>query len=101
MEKQIKVYYTTWLPEDIEIGATDTSGLHDTIAIDTIDEAVSCLMSEFAKYPSSSCFHENVWYTCRDMDEDYVTGARTEYTFHLKGFTKEEQEIIYNAMKGK
>jgi hypothetical protein len=43
---------------------------------------------------SSSHFHPGIWYTS-EGDINYRTGAETQRSFHLEGFTPEEEEAIF------
>jgi hypothetical protein len=48
--------------------------------------------------PSSSQFHEGVWYTIYNLD--YKEGKEMSYSIHLNGYNTEEQKRIYDSVKG-
>jgi hypothetical protein len=51
--------------------------------------------------PSSSQFHKGIWYTQIDSDKDYATGADERWSFHLDGFTEEQEKAIHEAVTAK
>jgi hypothetical protein len=54
---------------------------------------------EASDYPSCAVSH--TWYTDADPDRDYSTGAETYYSYHLSGFTMDEELAIYAALTGR
>lgn len=61
-----------------------------------VDKAVKWLLDKGAIEASSSSFHSDVWYTSAE-DINYSTGSFTTYNFHLRGFTPEEQEAVFDV----
>ena len=109
----IKQTYDTITPESAALGDYADSGWVDEegveIAPDEIDIdegetfvslAVKHLRDNYVSEASSSHFHTGVWYSS-SPDIDYHTGEETTYNFHLKGFTVEEEEAIFNSITGK
>jgi hypothetical protein len=71
--------------------------------ITAVDKAVKFLQDNGGSEPSSSQFNYGVWYSTPDSDHnnDYFTkGIEKYYSFHLKGFTPEEEKAIFDKMKG-
>lgn len=109
LDRKIVSYYEKWTPEDVEHGETWDKGEHDEYEIELddfdreegltpVDLAVEYLKDNYVVHASSSHFHPGIWYTAQD-DEDFRTGDRTVVTYHLKGFTEEEERDIYDALK--
>lgn len=73
-----------------ETGWVDKEGTEYSVA-DAIRKLEGC-------EPSSTSFHEGVWYTQSDGNTNYVTGAETRESYHLKGFTKQQEQRIYDAI---
>ena len=71
---------------DIEDGMTESESI--------VEQAEKFLDEEGAVHASSSHFHPGVWYTT-ESEEDFRTGANEERSFHLKGFSPEEQAEIF------
>jgi len=46
---------------------------------------------------SSSDFHPGIWYTSAE-DTNMTTGATTTRSFHLEGFTPEEEQKIFSTI---
>jgi hypothetical protein len=92
--------YETWSHEDTKHGDTDDKGWefqnqeYDSAEelVDNIDEHV---------HPSSGPgFHQNVWYSSTDGEEDYKSGDKTFYAYHIKA-PVEVQKEIYELLKKK
>lgn len=98
-QKIIKTTYETWDEEDLEAGDTDKKGWKDEegTVFDTVEDAIEWLKKNKATHPSSNKFHTGIWYSAED-EQDIKTGERTTYSFHLYGFTDDEEEKIYNAL---
>ncbi len=79
-----------WIDEE---GQDMTPDSYDEEGTTAVDKAVTFLRYHHS-YPSASKFHVGVWYTCQ-YDEDYSTGETEYRSFHLVGFTPEEEELIY------
>lgn len=112
--KRIAITFETITPESAEQGDAADRGWIDEDGVEmtpdeydreegitAVDKAVKFLKYEGASEPSSSHFYEGVWYTAYETDTDYSTGETTNKSYHLKGFTKAEQEAIFNKMKSR
>jgi predicted nucleic acid-binding Zn-ribbon protein len=123
-QKYILMSYETWDNESREIGETDEKGWADTSGgryddpegaenimdpdeIDlhgddnptAVDNAVKFLSDQYVGQTSSSPFSPGDWYTTTDPERDYQTGEETYFSFHLYGFTPEEETEIYTRLK--
>jgi len=108
-DKKITTTYQTTTPESLEDGDYAESGWRDEEGesmlpdeyddedITVIDKAVEFLKNHYAYEPSSSDFHTDIWYSA-SPDENYVTGENTYYSYHLEGFTEEEEYEIWKIM---
>lgn len=110
-ERKIISYYETWSPEDVEIGETDNRGELGEWSVELedydieeglthADVAAKYLLDRGAIEPSSSHFHPGVWYSTY-ADEDFRTGERTVESYHLKGFTKDEEREVWEKVTSK
>ncbi len=54
---------------------------------------------EASDYPAVCVGH--TWYTETDGDKDYSDGSETTKSFHLDGFTEEEERAIYSEITGR
>lgn len=80
-----------WIDEDGERpGDDDEDG--------PVAWAIAYLRGRYAFETSSSFFHTGVWYTCRD-EADPADGSEESRSFHLKGFTKEQERAVYDGVK--
>lgn len=106
--RRIVSYYEIWTPEDAEIGETDDRGELDDVTLELdeydrdegigwADKAIDYLLDEGVNEPSSSRFHPDIWYTAYG-EADYRTGATENRSYHLKGFTEQEQRAVYNGL---
>lgn len=104
-------YYETWSPEDVEIGDTDDKGELDAWEVevdeydreeglDHTDIAADYLIDKGVSEPSSSHFHPGIWYTMYG-DSDFRTGDRTNESYHLKGFSEDEEKEVYEKVMSK
>lgn len=95
--KVIRTTYETWTPRDIEIGDTDDRGWIDEEGepVGSVEEAVDFLTNKNARDASSSHFHPGIWYTATEEGDNSITN----YSFHLDGFTPEEEEQVFNSLK--
>ena len=66
-----------------------------------IDIAVRFLDSEGACHPSSSHFHSGIWYSTDYQILDYGIDEQVEFSFHLSGFTADEERAIFERLTGK
>lgn len=62
--------------------------------------AVKFLQGHYASSASASFFHPGVWYET-EPSTDYHTGEISRNSFHLAGFTDEEERQVYQAIIGK
>lgn len=71
----------------------------DDIRLATV--AVDHLITEggLGMEPSSSAGGPGTWYTNYDANENYQTGARTSYSYHLDGFTPEQETLVFNLYR--
>ena len=115
-DKRIATTYQTVTPESAEQsdfadhgweneeGESMLPDQYDTEeGITAVDKAVKFLQDNGGTEPSSSQFNTGVWYGTPDPDHnnDYFTkGEEKYYSFHLKGFTPEEEAEIFNKIKG-
>lgn len=104
--RRITSTYETWTPEDISFGDTDDKGFLDETGVSmepdcddetAVDNAILFLQKHFVCHASASHFHPGVWYS-DDGDENFETGARTTNSFHLKGFSVDEEKQIFDAI---
>jgi len=107
---RIRIAYEVWTEEDAAVGETDTKGWENEEGIDCtpdtydIDEgidtpvknAVHQLRNSYTTEASSSQFHPGVWYI--GHVNSYRDAEETTYTYHLDGFTAQEEEHIYTTM---
>jgi hypothetical protein len=127
-KRTITVNYETWDEESLEIGETDDKGEDSVIDVELdeydkdegIDIATKACQEIWSKLgisynsstkdfsgivePSSSNFQNSygrngIWYLSITPDTDFRTDEITNYSFHLDGFTKDEEEEIYNKLK--
>ncbi len=65
-----------------------------------VDNAVKFLEDDcYVSESSSSHFDVGAWYSA-SPESDYSTGDETTYNYHLEGFTPEQEEQIFMAIKG-
>lgn len=111
-DKYITTSYYTITPESAENGDFEDHGWYDEEGesmlpdefeieegITAVDKAVDFLENvRYTTEPSSSEFHDGIYYSSVDPDQNYTTGEDTYYTCHLKGFTTEEEFEIYKKI---
>ena len=113
-EKRIATTYQTVTPESAEQGDYADQGWEDEEGesmlpdeyeiedgVTAVDKAVRFLLDKGGNEPSSSHFNTGVWYSTPDPDRNYRTGEEKYYSFHLKGFSPEEEAEIFNRIKTK
>jgi hypothetical protein len=82
---------TGWVNEEGE----DVNGDEDMTAVDrTVQFLQHEGVQEASTWPN---WQPGVWYS-RMTEADIQTGVMTEYSYHLKGFTPEEEELVYNNL---
>src|SRR5690606_17282754 len=113
--RQVKVYTETYIPpsendRDIDENDFQTDGpetidiVPDEYDIDEHDDehfavvALVCETIEECVEPSCSRFYPGVWYTDIDGSVDYCTGERERRSYHLSGFTPDEEQTIYSRL---
>lgn len=83
---------TGWIDEDGE--SCEPEDEDET----AIDNAVRILRNAGVTEPSSSAFHPGLWYSTEPQVIDYSTGTEREESYHLKGFSEDEEREIYRRM---
>jgi|CXWL01.1.fsa_nt_gi hypothetical protein len=66
-----------------------------------IYNAIKFLRNKYAVEASSSQFHPGIWYSTSWETVNYKTGEDKQNSFHLYGFTPEEEKAIYDGWKAK
>jgi hypothetical protein len=116
--RRIRITYQTVTEESAENGDYADSGWIDEEGVCTdpddcdvefadseIDAVVACALSvigsgcEASDYPR--CCPGHTWYTECDGDTDYSDGSVTTKSFHLDGYTEEEERAIYARITGR
>lgn len=90
-EAEIKEYYSVDMGEDL-IGWEDPED-----EMSAVDNAVEFL-ADRALEASDSMWHQGTWYNS-EGEQDMHTGDWTTFSYHLKGFTAEEEELIFHGWK--
>jgi hypothetical protein len=115
MTRLIRISYEVITPESADIGEIDDSGWidEDGVVIDPevdprIEDAsykewavLNAAVGVIGCHRQASCYPfvpGFTWYTETAGDEDYATGAVTYKSWHLSGFTPEEEQAIYNEV---
>jgi hypothetical protein len=111
-DKRITISYRVSDEESTELGDYKEQGWKDQEGVSmvpdeydledgitAVDKAVDFLKDNGATEASSSHFNNHVWYSTTDADVDYGSGEETYYDYHLKGFSNEEKEEIFNRIK--
>ena len=81
-----------WIDEDGVVIEPDEDDEDDTL----VDAAVDFLTDEGAVTASSSSWHPGLWYSS-DSEQDPHTGWTEQRSYHLVGFTDEDQKSIFEA----
>lgn len=108
--RKITVTYAIVTPESAEQGDFDDTGFTGEVweiepTEDEINDACGSMLCavadlvanklpgvEASNYPD---WRRGTWYTDADGDIDYLTGAETRKSYHLDGFTDDEEREIY------
>lgn len=117
-ERRIKISYDVVTPESAEIGDFAENGWENEegVCIDPdefdveehgseLDAVVALAVKtigngvEASDYPR--CCPGHTWYTDIDADVDYSDGSETRRSYHLDGFSEEEERAVYAALTGK
>lgn len=89
---------TGWIDEEGESMEPDHWDRDEGIT--AVDKAAKFLWDEGAWHASSSHFHPGVWYSTESSTTDYQTGETEERSFHLKEFTPEQEQEVWNLFHG-
>lgn len=99
---KVTISYEIVTEESAEYGDAAERGWEDEdgIEFDSIGELIEYLDDNGPMEPSSSFFHENVWYTGPVIhDRNYFEkGEHKTLSYFVKDATLEEQETIYRAV---
>ena len=93
----ITMCYECYTPDDMEAGEPSERGVYDVIECADVDDAVERLRREVTDL-SASFYHPGVWY-CH-CEDNFRTGMHTCYSYHLKGFSLENEQAIYEQIRG-
>ena len=109
-EPQLRISYETWDEKSVDVGETNDRGWENEEGISMqpdqydieegltpVDLAVKFLTDNGPVEASSSHFNSGVWYT-NYGEQDMHDGSRTNRSFHLLGFTPEQEEEIFNRI---
>ena len=109
-EPKIRISYETWDEDSVDVGETDDKGWENEEGVSMqpdqydleegltpVDLAVKFLTDNGPMEASSSHFNSGVWYT-NYGEQDMQDGSRTNRSFHLVGFTPEQEEKIFNRI---
>lgn len=99
--RRIAITYDLTTEESVEQGDFEETGWVDEDGIEIEDDdvvfsATDTILQYGPVVPSSSRFHKGVWYTQADAQFD-----EQRYSFHLKGFSEDEEQAVYNALVAK
>jgi hypothetical protein len=105
-DRRIRVTFSSYTSggDEDEHGWIDKEG--SEIELDEYDreegvtiakKAAKFLSDEGAYKASSSHFHRGTWYST-DYDQNYRTGEQTQKSYHLDGFSANEEREIFNLV---
>ena len=86
-------------PESVEVGDVEDSGFGETYELDTMYEVIRFL-DDRGPFETDSNFRPGLWYT-NYGDQDFRTGSYENKSYHLSGFTPEQEKEIFDALTGK
>jgi hypothetical protein len=109
-DPRVAITYEMITPESAEEGLFADTGWIDEEGVSMqldeweVDEGTT-LAEKTAKYlydqgawePSSTWFHEGIWYT-EYGESDFRTGEVENRSYHLRDFTEMEQGAVYNEL---
>jgi hypothetical protein len=105
---RITTTYQTVTPESAEHGDFADCGFEDEDGYPCVPEdedetvvsmAVSFLTDKGVMEPSCwPTWGIGTWYSTEPQIEDYSTAEEISYSFHLKGFTEDQERAIYAAL---
>lgn len=109
-DRRIRTSYSRITPESAEEGENSDSGWLDeegeSMEVDPewdeegttpAQKAADWLKQNYAAHASSSHFNSRVWYSTGYETIGY-TGEEEERSFHLSGFTPEEEQEIFDKV---
>lgn len=90
-------------PDEYDIEEAEETRHQDSalsaVSMAAVQRAAKIILEHGFVEPSAGPgFSPHLWYTTSDMDEDYRTGERTESSFHLHGWTEEEERAVYDEV---
>ena len=94
----VTVCFEDWSEKDVEACETNDKGIDEEISMDSVDDCVEWLSKKGPFSISSDPWQPGSWYS-DDSELDYRTLAREVKTYHLRGFTENEEREIYNRLK--
>jgi hypothetical protein len=106
----IRTTFSRMTPESVEQGDFSETGWIDEDGVSmvpydedmsAVDMAVKFLRYEGVVEASSMQFHKGIWYSTEWSVIDYGTGEEEERSFHLEGFTEEQEREIFNELFAK
>jgi len=91
---KITTTYQVVSPESAEVGDVEDQGFHDEQGevFKTPQEAADFITEHYAYIPSESPSDNAKWWST-DGDEDYTTGFRTYYSYHIDTDTDTLKEV--------
>ena len=108
-DKGFLITFDLYTEESIEAGDSEDGGYDgaencavdefDDEGVTAVDKAIRFLTREHSVMPSSSHFHEGLYYSDADNDTDYRTGEETQHSYHPVNFTVDEQRAIFNGVR--
>lgn len=104
MYPHIKITYDIVTPESAEHGDFAESGWHDEEGRDcrpgqyAIDEGWTCVDIAIETLKDAGATYHGDWYSTEYHVQDYSTGEEIQYSYHLYGFTEEEESIIADRL---
>lgn len=113
-DRRILITYESYTPgefegdEDVEHGWEDEEGVSvepdkwdREEGLTAVDKAVEFLDERGAIHASSSHFHPGMWYSTEHQIEDHGTGELKQYSFHLKGFSEDEERAVFRKCQAR
>lgn len=91
-----------WIDEEgtpVEPDEFDIEEMGEPLAVAKCAAKIIGHCVEASDYPK--CHPGHTWYTDADGDTDYSTGAVTRQSYHLEGFSEEEEVELYAELTGR
>jgi hypothetical protein len=113
VKRTIDVAYEIVTPESAEYGDAEDRGWEEQNismepdrydkedGISAVDKAADFIIPHGPVEPSSSEFHQGIWYTTIDPEQDrayFEQGESKTYSFHLNNFSVDEEKGIYKKV---